>query len=113
MVRSVRSYTAADGLGKGPVGGLRIDRDGAVWAATKESGVSRIKDGRITTMTTGNGLPCDKIHWTAEGDDRSLWMYTGCGLVHITRRELDAWIADPKRRVETDGLGCGGRRHAP
>ena len=28
------SYTAANGLGKGAVAGLRLDRDGALWAAT-------------------------------------------------------------------------------
>ena len=95
------SYTAADGLGKGHVPGLRLDRDGAVWAGTEEGGLSRIKDGRIATLTTKNGLPCDTIHWTIEDDDRSLWLYTACGLVRIARTELDAWIADPKRRIET------------
>ena len=48
-----------------------------------------------------NGLPCDTIHWTIEDDDRSFWLYTACGLVRIARTELDAWIADPKRRMET------------
>jgi len=95
------SYTAADGLGEGPVAGLRLDRDGALWAATQEGGLSRIKDGRIATLTTKNGLPCDTIHWSIEDDDRSLWLYTACGLVRITRSELDAWIADPKHRVQS------------
>lgn len=93
------SYSAANGLGKGPVASLRIDRDGAVWAATQESGLSRIKDGRITTMTTGNGLPCDKIHWTADDKEGSLWAYTGCGLLRISSDEVNAWIADSKRRL--------------
>ena len=79
------SYTAADGLGKGHVPGLQLDRDGALWAATEEGGLSRIKDGRIATLTTKNGLPCDTIHWTIEDDDRSLWLYTACGLVRIAR----------------------------
>jgi signal transduction histidine kinase/ligand-binding sensor domain-containing protein len=95
------SYTAADGLGKGHVPGLRLDRDGAVWAGTELGGLSRIKDGRMATLTTKNGLPCDTIHWTIEDDDRSLWLYTACGLVRIARTELDAWIADPKRRIKT------------
>jgi len=94
------SYTAANGLGKGPIAGLRVDRDGAVWAATQESGVSRIKDGRIATLTTSNGLPCDKIHWTTEDNDRSLWAYSGCGLLRIPHSQVDAWISDPARRVE-------------
>jgi signal transduction histidine kinase/ligand-binding sensor domain-containing protein len=95
------SYTPADGLGKGHVPGLQLDRDGALWAATEEGGLSRIKDGRIVTLTSRNGLPCDTIHWSIEDDDRSFWLYTGCGLVRIRRSELDAWIADPKRRIET------------
>jgi signal transduction histidine kinase/ligand-binding sensor domain-containing protein len=95
------SYLAADGLGKGHVPGLRLDHDGALWAATEEGGLSRIKDGRVTTLTNSNGLPCDAIHWTIEDDDRSLWLYTACGLVRIKRPELDAWVANPQRRIET------------
>lgn len=95
------SYSAAQGLGKEPVAGLRLDRDGTLWAATQEGGgLSRIKDGHVTTLTTKNGLPCDSIHWSIEDNDRSLWLYTVCGLVRITRSELDAWIADPEHRVE-------------
>lgn len=94
------SYNANDGLAKGPIAGLRLDRDGAVWTATQGSGVSRIKDGRITNLTTNNGLPCEKINWTAESNDGSLWLYTACGLVRIARSELNAWITDPTRRVE-------------
>ena len=85
--------------------------NGALWAATQEGGLSRIKDGRVATLTTNNGLPCDTIHWSIEDDDHSLWLNTACGLVRITRTELDAWIADPKHKVETtlwdaaDGVG--------
>jgi signal transduction histidine kinase/ligand-binding sensor domain-containing protein len=94
------SYTVANGMTKGPVAHLRLDRDGAVWAATQNGGVSRIKDGRITTLTTSNGLPCAKVHWTTEEDDRSLWLYTACGLIRIPHSQVDAWISDPVSRVE-------------
>ena len=105
------SFTTANGLGKGHVAGIRLDQNGALWAATQEGGLSRIKDGRVATLTTNNGLPCDTIHWSIEDDDHSLWLNTACGLVRIARTELDAWIADPKHRVETtlwdaaDGVG--------
>jgi signal transduction histidine kinase len=95
------SYTAADGLGEGEVGDLQLDRDGALWASTEKGGLSRIKDGRIATLTSRNGLPCNAIHWTIEDDDRSFWLYAACGLVRIARTELDAWIVDPKRKIET------------
>ena len=105
------SFTTANGLGKGHVAGIRLDQNGALWAATQEGGLSRIKDGRVATLTTNNGLPCDTIHWSIEDDDHSLWLNTACGLVRISPKELDAWIADPKHKVETtlwdaaDGVG--------
>ncbi|MBV8832085.1 MAG: hypothetical protein JO108_23010 [Acidobacteriaceae bacterium] len=94
-------YTSADGLGAGEIADLLFDRDGALWAATERGGLSRLKDGRIATLTTSNGLPCNAIHWAIEDDDRSLWLYTACGLVRIMRGEVEAWIADAKRRVNT------------
>jgi signal transduction histidine kinase/ligand-binding sensor domain-containing protein len=100
--RQIRaSYTAAHGLGQPPVQHLQLDRDGALWVATQNGGLSRIKDGHVATLTSRNGLPCDGTNWTIDDDDGSVWMYMRCGLVRITRSELDAWIADPKRRIAT------------
>jgi len=93
------TYTSAQGLGAGHVAGLRLDADGALWAATEDGGLSRIKDGRVATLTVANGLPCNTIHWSTLDDSGSLWMYTACGLVRVMRDDLAAWIADPNRRV--------------
>ena len=46
------------------------------------------------------------IHWSIEDDNRSLWMYTACGLVRVARDDLDAWIADPTHKVETRRWGA-------
>ena len=94
------SYASADGLGEGRVEYLRLDQDGALWAAT-EGGLSRVKNGRVTTLTNKNGLPCDRVHWIVEDDERSFWLYMACGLVRIARPELEAWVADPKHTVQT------------
>jgi signal transduction histidine kinase/ligand-binding sensor domain-containing protein len=73
--------------------------DGAIWAAT-EDGLARIMKGRITMLTTANGLPCDAVHWIIEDDVSSYWLYTRCGLLRISRTELDAWESDPSRKVQ-------------
>ncbi len=86
------SYRAADGLGQGDVASLWFDRDHTLWAST-EHGLSRLKDGRIATLTSRNGLPCDGVHWAMEDDARSFWLYTDCGLVRIARSEVEAWSA--------------------
>jgi signal transduction histidine kinase/ligand-binding sensor domain-containing protein len=87
-----RTYTTTDGLGEGQVASLRVSRDGTLWAAT-EGGLSRLKNGRIMTLTSKNGLPCATVHWSIEDDARSLWLYMECGLVRIMGPELSNWIA--------------------
>jgi signal transduction histidine kinase/ligand-binding sensor domain-containing protein len=99
------SYSAANGLGEGRVSDLRLDPDGTLWAAT-EGGLSRLKDGRIATLTSKNGLPCDSVQWVMQDDDRSFWLNTACGLVRVARSEMDAWATavekdkDAKRAMQ-------------
>ena len=47
----------------------------------------RLKNGRAFTLSSKNGLPCDEVHWSIEDDEHSLWLYTVCGLVRISRSE--------------------------
>jgi signal transduction histidine kinase len=106
------SYARADGLGDGRVNGLQLGPDGTLWVAT-EGGLSRVKNGSVATLTSKNGLPCDTVHWMAEDDVQSYWLYMACGLVRIARAELDAWATDPKRTVVTTFFGSsdGVRSH--
>src|SRR5262249_6841147 len=45
------SYSSADGLGEGWVTDMLVDPSGVLWAAT-QGGLSRIKDGRVITLTS-------------------------------------------------------------
>ena len=92
------SFSAENGLGNGRVNDLRFGPRGALWAAT-ENGLSRIKDGHVTTLTSRNGLPCEKVVATMQDNDRSMWLYLACGLMRITQSELDAWIANPSNVI--------------
>ena len=78
---------------------LSRNRDGTLWAAT-EHGLSRISNGQVATLTTANGLPCNKVHWVIRDDSTSYWLYTQCGLLRVARTELDAWVAEPKRTIQ-------------
>jgi len=93
------TYTSTKGLGEGRVNHLRLDRDDTLWTAT-QGGLSRIKDGRVATLTNKNGLPCDAVNSQMEDDAQALWLYMACGLVRIARSELDAWASDSKRTVQ-------------
>jgi len=93
------SYGPDAGLGAGRVNSVQVDSNGALWAGT-EGGLSRIKNGRVITLTSKNGLPCDSALDVLEDDAHSLWLSMACGLVRIARPELDAWVADPQRRIQ-------------
>lgn len=90
------SYTTADGLGEGRIGGFHFDHDRTIWIAT-EGGLSRLKDGHIATLTSKNGLPCDGVNWVMEDDSHSFWLYMPCGLVRVSRAEMDAWATDSNK----------------
>jgi signal transduction histidine kinase/ligand-binding sensor domain-containing protein len=94
------SYSGRDGLGEGIVTSLSLDTDGTLWAAT-EGGLSRVKNGRVATLTTQNGLRCDTVFWVMQDDDHAFWLYTACGLVRIPGAEMDAWVSDPKRAIKS------------
>lgn len=87
-------------LGSGRVNGLRFETQDILWVAT-EGGLSRIAGGHISTLTSRNGLPCNTVHWSAEDDEHSVWLYTSCGIVRISRSELDAWRVDPGKSIRT------------
>ena len=72
---------------------LHFDSHGTLWAAT-EGGLSQLQNGRVATLTSKSGLPCDLVHWVMEDAAGSLWLNMPCGLVRIARPELDAWAAE-------------------
>jgi len=87
-----------EGLGSDTVWNLEVDHEGALWAAT-EGGLSRVKNGRVMTLTSNNGLPCDSVKWVIEDATYALWLNTTCGLLRIERADLDAWISDSHRSI--------------
>jgi signal transduction histidine kinase/streptogramin lyase len=93
------SYGIAAGLGRGRINGIRLDGDGTLWAAT-EGGLSRLRNGRVATLTHLNGLPCDAVNWVVKDDSQASWLYMPCGLVRIGQSDFQAWENDPKRKIQ-------------
>ena len=91
----LESYGAPRGRDRARSAGSTSIGNGILWASTA-SGLSRIKDGHILTLTRQNGLPCNMVHWMMEDDADSVWLYMACGLVRIDRSEIDAWASRSK-----------------
>jgi signal transduction histidine kinase/ligand-binding sensor domain-containing protein len=100
--RITASYPIADGIARTQVADIQNDADGTVWVATG-NGLTRLKNGRVATLSGRNGLPCETVHWAARDDQDSIWMYLACGLVRVRRADLDAWFdaGDSNRRIQS------------
>lgn len=94
------SYAAPEGLAEGRVSDFLQDQDGTLWIAT-EGGLSRLRGGRITTLTSKNGLRCDAVHWLKEDYAHAFWLYTACGLLRIARAELDDFVTAIEQNINT------------
>lgn len=76
---------------------LALDARG-LWVATSR-GLSLLRNERLSTLETHNGIPCDDVESLVWGDDGSLWLKAPCGLIRIPAGELNSWVDHPERRV--------------
>jgi signal transduction histidine kinase/ligand-binding sensor domain-containing protein len=47
-----------------------------------------------------NGLPCDTLFTFIVDKQKTLWLYSSCGLIAIDNGELQRWWADPKAKLQ-------------
>src|SRR5467141_161150 len=80
-----KTYTHADGLAENSVFAVYQSQDGAVWAGTLTSGISRFKDGRFVTYTTVDGLASNTVSAILETRDGTIWVATPNGLSSLSR----------------------------
>ena len=58
-----------------------------------DGGLSRIRAGRVATLSNANGLPCNNVDSTIEDANGGIWLYTPCGVVHLPSAEVRTWTA--------------------
>jgi signal transduction histidine kinase/ligand-binding sensor domain-containing protein len=94
-----RTWTAANGLAKGPVYTVHRSPDGTVWAGTLEGGLSRLRGGRITTYTAANGLASNTITAIEEGTGGVVWVATANGLNSFDGKHWQVYMDLPLGRI--------------
>jgi signal transduction histidine kinase/ligand-binding sensor domain-containing protein len=82
---------------------LLPEADGSVLAATTY-GLLRWRDGKASTLTQRNGLPCEQVYAIAFDRRGDLWLYMNCALGMLTRAEFEAWKQNPGRAVTIRAL---------
>jgi ligand-binding sensor domain-containing protein len=65
------------------------DADRTVWIGTYGDGLFRLKDEKITNVTTKDGLSDDVVYQILEDSHQNLWMSSNRGIFHVARKELN------------------------
>ena len=60
---------------------LAETEDGSLWVGTRREGLVRIKDGKITVLTTKDGLAANDTRALAATPDGNVWIGTAAGIV--------------------------------
>lgn len=82
-----RTYSTTNGLASGFVWALHQDADGVMWIGT-ESGLHRLREGRITAFGTAQGLPDNLVNFILEDDLGQLWISHDRGIYRVRRSAL-------------------------
>ena len=80
------------GLSSNTVRALLVDRDDTIWAGTYDGGINRLREGKVSAITTKHGLFDNGVFAIVE-DDGFFWMSSNRGIHRASRRELNA-VAD-------------------
>ena len=82
MIRSLerkgtwRTYSMADGLAGMRIEHIAEDREGYLWFATWDNGVSRFDGDEFLTFTQQDNLISDRVHFVSEDSQKRLWFGT-------------------------------------
>jgi signal transduction histidine kinase/ligand-binding sensor domain-containing protein len=81
-----------------PVNQLLPQSDGSVLAATSY-GLVAWTNGKLSILSSKNGLPCDAVHAMTFDDRGGLWLLMDCGLCELSSIELQRWRSAPGSTV--------------
>jgi ligand-binding sensor domain-containing protein len=109
-----RSYGANEGLARGTVLAILEDVKGAVWFCTS-AGLSRIQNGRVTSITHDNAPLKDLVPVLVEDLSGHIWVgvNSGAAVIRFDPSEVDKVAGDPLYQLEysiydeSDGMQLG------
>ena len=84
----------------GTVMDLSIDSRAWLLAAVNDVGIIGLRKGVVQTLTEKNGLPCSEMNNLSRDLRGALWLSTSCGLIQISKEEIERWWADPETRIK-------------
>lgn len=80
--------TAASHLKQAWIMALCADRDGSLWIASENNGLTRLKDGAFTVFKETDGLPGNQVQCLLQSRDGTLWIGGDKGLARYQEGKI-------------------------
>ncbi len=103
-------YNTDKGLSNDFVRSLYEDEDGCLWVGTFGGGLNRLRDGRLVSMSSRDGLFDDVIFRLVPDGQQHLWMSSNKGVSRIALKDLHDFVDGRNRAIrsisydESDGM---------
>ena len=103
------TFTPGDAVPASRFWALLPEPDDTVWIGTLDQGLLRFRGGRFARVTKRDGLVEDEISHILPDEAQGLWLGTRAGIMHMSRRELEAHADgyDPALSCRIFGRGAG------
>ncbi|MGA2890119.1 MAG: two-component regulator propeller domain-containing protein [Terracidiphilus sp.] len=86
-------------LSQEKVWAIHEDSDGGLWFGTRNDGLFRWSQNKLTHYTTDRGLASNSIYQILEDQKNNFWMSGPNGISLLNRRELDKAAGDPAQHL--------------
>jgi signal transduction histidine kinase/ligand-binding sensor domain-containing protein len=90
-----------DGLPTGIIFDLLVDDSQSLWITSDGGGISRLKNGRIQSVTSRQGLPAEKIFRIMLDDAGHFWLGSTVGVFRVPKKDLEAVLDGALPRLPT------------
>jgi len=93
-------YTTKDGLSSNIMAAFYEDRQGTLWIGTFDGGLNRLKNGKFSSITSGNGLFNDVVYHILEDENENLWMTCNKGIFRVSKKQINDFM-DNKNKASS------------
>ena len=97
-------YTSEHRLCSNQLSAVEVAPDGTIWLASKDNGISSLKDGVFRSYTVADGLPSNVINDIAVTPDGILWAATGWDICSFDGQSWQIYDNTPLKENNTSAI---------
>ncbi|MGJ5815372.1 two-component regulator propeller domain-containing protein [Paludibaculum fermentans] len=100
-----RNFHKSDGLSGEFIFSMRDDPDGTMWIGTFDGGLTRLRDGKFTSVPESAGFPAKTVFQILEDRIGGFWVSSSTGIFRLSKSQLNDVIDGKQTRIKSIAYG--------